>query len=214
MTRLPGQFPPAVLVGLVATCWLAIGIGFYEANWDISFFKPMSGVVLVVSVALGGFDRWLWRWKLVERYHSVPNLNGTWRGELRSSWTDPQTGHPTPAIPIVLVIRQTYSAISVRAFTTESSSVTVAANVELEAEATHLVTYVFRNEPRLLVQDRSRTAYGGARLQLAGAKDRLEGSYWTDRGPHGELRVVRVSRDHVLDFQSGAALAGAGATQK
>jgi hypothetical protein len=204
--KVPGQFPPRILVGLAACAWFAVAVVLYGASPDLGFFKPMTLVSGFLALVLAGFDRWLWRMPGLVQVHGVPDLNGTWKGELRSMWIDPTTGAAPPPIPTFIVIRQTYTAISVRTFTVESSSVSVAAGLVAEPDSSLVLTYIFRNEPTLSVQDRSRLHHGGVKLVLGGKSDKLFGSYWTDRCSKGEVALTRVSKAAALDFETASEL--------
>lgn len=205
--KVPGQFPLGILVGLAACTWFAVAVALYGASPDLGFFKPMTLVSGALAAVLAGFDRWVWRIPGFASVHGVPDLNGTWHGELRSMWIDPATGASPAPIPILVVVRQTYTAISIRTFTAESSSVSIAAGLVAEPDGSLVLTYLYRNEPKLSVQDRSRTHHGGVRLALVGEADKFEGSYWTDRTSKGELSLRRVGRKAVLDFEAGKKLA-------
>ena len=207
--RVPGQVPLAILVCLAACTWFVVGVLLYGARPDMGFFKPMSIVVGITATALAAYDRWLWRTLGLPTLHGIPDLNGTWFGEIRSMWTNPATGIEPAALPVALVIRQTYSALSLRMFTGESTSVSLAAGLQREIDGRIVVSYLFRNEPALSVQDNSRVHHGGARLALGGDRDVLDGSYWTDRDSKGEMTLRRVSRARALDLEAAQRLAPA-----
>jgi hypothetical protein len=204
--RVPGQFPLTILVGLAACTWLLVAAGLYGAEAEFGFFKPMSIVTGVLATALAACDRWLWRIPGLSFLHGVPDLNGTWRGEIHSIRKD-DDGQPRAPIPIALVIRQSYTSLSVSLFTAESSSVSIAAGLSTEADGRTVVSYLYRSEPKLSAQDRSRVHHGGVKLTLIGDGDILDGAYWTDRDSKGEIRVKQVSRwSHALDLESARAL--------
>jgi hypothetical protein len=202
----PGRFPLTILVGLAACTWLAVAVVLYDATPELAFFKPLSIVAGVVATILALFDRLIWRIPYLDLVHGVPNLNGTWKGELRSMWVAPDTGQPPPPKVVYLVVRQTYSSATVRMLTDESSSLSIAASLVPETDGSLLLTYLYRNEPKLSVQDKSRLHYGGVKLRLVGKNDRLSGEYWTHRESKGEMDFERVSRQSVLDFGSAKAL--------
>ncbi len=204
--KVPGKFPMSILVGMAALTWFLVAVGFFGAPASMAFFKPMSIVVGVLTGVLAGWDRWVWRIPKLSLVHGVPDLNGTWKGQLASLWTDPETGETPPAIAVVVVIRQTYTSVTVTTFTEESTSVSVAAGLTTEPDGRHVLASMYRNEPKLTAQERSRPHHGGVRLNLAGDEDKLEGHYWTDRGTSGEMKLVRAGRKHVLDYATGAAL--------
>jgi hypothetical protein len=207
--KVPGKFPVAILVGLAACTWVTAGALVYGMDAGWSFFKPFTIVVAVIAAVLAGYDRFLWKLPVFSAAHDVPNLNGTWLGDRSTLWKDPKTGIVPPDAKSVMVIRQTFTSITVMSFTAESLSMSVAAGIAREADGGRLVvTYVFRNEPKLPKRPESPTHYGGARLDIGGNKDVLSGHYWTDRDSKGTATFKRVSKDHALDFESGLALAG------
>lgn len=65
-----------------------------------------SAVILLLFI----FDRWAWRWPLTNELIKRPDLHGTWKCELRSSYEE-RAGE---AIESYLVIDQTYTRICIR----------------------------------------------------------------------------------------------------
>ncbi|MBP6858991.1 MAG: hypothetical protein KBC33_04165, partial [Candidatus Pacebacteria bacterium] len=78
------------------------------------------------------FTKWLWRLKFLQSWLiKIPDLQGTWRGELKSDWIDPKTGKGIDPIPMVLVIRQTFSSIKCTLMTKESTSYSTTADINV-----------------------------------------------------------------------------------
>jgi len=204
--KVPGKFPLFILVGLAACTWVAVAVGVYGTKPDVGFFRPMGVVTVVLATGLAAYDRWLWRIPGFALAHGISNLNGTWIGELRKISPDNAGKSTRRPKPVAMVVHQTYTALSLRMFTSESGSVSVAAGLSLESDGGVFVTYVYRNDPRLAVQDKSRVHLGGARLALRGNGDVLEGAYWTDRDSKGEITLRRVSRKRALDLESAQKL--------
>ena len=208
---MPGRIPLSILVALAACTWAVVLVAL-GADVELGFFKPFSIVVGVIATALAAFDRWVWRWPGVRALHGRPQLAGTYWGEIRSDWKDRETGQKVGPIPAALVVGQTFTGLSVSLFTAESSSATVAASLVDGSDGRQLVAGLYRNEPRLSVQERSRVHYGGLKLDIGGeAEDRLHGSYWTDRGTSGELDFQRVDSKRARDFEMARALSASDA---
>lgn len=202
---MPGRLPISILVGLAACTWaLVLVVAGSDVGWE--FAKPFSLVVGVISGALAGFDRWVWRWPGVRGVVGRPDLEGTYWGVIRSEWVNPETGQKHTPIPAAVVIRQSYTAITVTLFTADSSSSTIAAALDELPDGRFAVAGLYRSEPRLSVQGRSRMHHGGLRLHLAGPDTRLHGSYWTDRGTQGEMEFSRVSQKRSADFTEASGL--------
>ena len=166
----------------------------------------VSPAVSAVLLSLWFFDRFAWRWPLVRRLGgSRPNLGGIWKGTVVSPWVSPETNEVVPPIEAYMVVRQTFSTLSLRLLTAESSSEAASADVLRASDGTCQVAWVYRNDPRMSVRHRSEIHYGAGRLRIVG-KDNptaLEGHYWTDRDTKGELHFSsRVSA--VADSFDGA----------
>jgi hypothetical protein len=190
-----------VLVAVGVIVWGAVlyfnGVPLYSA-----LLKPFSWVVTVVAFAWEGFDRWAWRWKWLHPWFVArPDLQGTWRGELRSDWMAPGAGQEMPPVEAYMVVRQTYSTIDLRLFTAESGSDVLAAQVVEGAAGLHTVAATYRNVPRMLRRGQSPMHFGAVLLHVRGDPAvSLDGAYWTDRGTKGEIDLRIRSRLLANDF--------------
>lgn len=195
-----------VIVGLMACVWaLIIGI-----NIEFSFFRPLSFIVGLVGTLLALYNRYVWKWPLINKLHSRPLLMGTYKGKLHSSYINPETQEGIKPIETYIVILQTYSGIVIRQFTKESTSYTVSASINHEQhQEIQYITGLYRNEPTLSIQGRSPVHYGGLKLDIIGTnrKVRLKGSYWTDRKTIGDLEFEFLDREQAKDFKSAKLLA-------
>lgn len=157
-----------------------------------TWFRPFSTVVGALLLLLVVFDIWAWRWRLLHGWFVPrPDLRGTWCAELQSDWKNPDTDSGVGPIVAYLVVRQTFSSLSVRMLTAESASELVAAEINKASDGTYRLAAVYRNEPKLSVRNRSPIHYGALVLDVQGdpVKD-LAGYYWTDRNSRGELRTL------------------------
>ncbi len=157
-----------------------------------TWFRPFSTVVGVLLLLLVAFDVWAWRFRILHGWFVPrPDLRGTWRVELQSDWKDPKTGAVIGPIVAYLVVRQTFSSLSIRMLTAESASELVAAEINKAGDGTYRLAAVYRNEPKLSVRDRSPMHYGALVLDVQGDPvEGLAGYYWTDRSSRGELRTL------------------------
>lgn len=205
---LVSNFFTTALVVLAVGAWAVI----LSANgWVIptSFFAPLSTVVSVLSVALLVFDKWAWSWWGLGLLTRHPDLRGTWKGTIESSWVDPATATAKAPIGCFLIVKQTYTGLHLRLMTSESTSVSLATTLVEEADGSWSVNGIYRNEPRMILQESSRIHHGGLVLRVGGPPpDTLAGHYWTDRGTRGEMRLVRVSRESADDYLAAEKRAG------
>lgn len=196
----------STLIFIAALVWAVLLI-IQGVSVTFSFFRWFSTVVGVLVVLIGVFDRWAWHLPILHPWFvSQPDLRGTWKGQLFSTWTDPKAGSSTPPIDGYLVIRQTFSSIQMMLFTNESSSELVSSSVLPEANGGHVVAGIYRNTPRLLKRAGSPIHHGGILLHVRGSPPQvLEGEYWTDRDTKGELRFTGRSNRILPSFEAATA---------
>lgn len=199
---------------LPLTILVAVAIGVHALvlsrnGWVIpaSFFAPLSVVVSALSLFLLVFDKWAWAWPLVRVFAKRPDLRGTWKADIRSTWQDPDLGSSGKPIEAYLVIRQTASCVYVRLMTQESQSMSVAASLVLEADGVHVLSSIYRNESRLSKRTSSPIHHGGLILRLSGSPvKRMSGHYWTDRKSDGEIELKHITRQTADDFSEARGL--------
>jgi len=163
--------------------------------------------VLVAGIVLTAWDRWIWRISSLQRFEFVPSvISGTWKGLLVSAWVDPVTGSPPPPKSVYLVIRQTFSSVSVMLLTNESRSRSTLARVG-RVDGVSSLDYMYINRPDNSVEHRSRMHHGSTSLDVSGSPaTRLRGRYWTDRDSRGELDFKERVADLASDFSDAEGL--------
>lgn len=170
-----------------------------------SLIAPYGLIVFLSSVAFFLFDRWLWRWPLVKRVHARPVLDGTWHGEIRSTWA-PDGDEGTIVSDVFLVYRQRFWSVSFRLMTGESESSPVTATLNAATDRVCRFVGVYRNEPDAAHRSRSGIHYGTLTMKVPSQdSDELTGSYWTDRETTGDLVVRRLSSRHLGSHAEGLA---------
>lgn len=160
---------------------------------SIDFLAPFGTVVGIITFVVTMFNKYLWSWKIFRGWYvKQPDLRGTWKVELRSSWINPETGEEIGPIYAYAVIRQSLTSLSFRLMTKESRSVLIAYSIEQqENEDLFKLVGVYRNEPRIELQGvRSEMHHGSFTLEIHGAPVyELEGHYWTDRNTKGGIKL-------------------------
>lgn len=183
--------------------WIAaltlMGVGVPDGIW-----KPFGVVSLFVSGVLFIYERWAWSWVPV-RISSTPDLRGTWRATLDSTWVDPKTSQKIAPIEAYFTIVQTATSLTLCMLTKESRSWTLVAKLE-QVDGTNQVVGVYRSDPGALVRGRSPIHYGGLRLHVGGPPTSLHGEYWTERGTKGEITLEFSKRTLAHDFATAQAL--------
>ncbi len=191
---------------LVAAIWLAMlqfkGVPLGINLEALKLIPEAAGYASFISAI---FAKWLWHFRIFKGWLVlIPNLSGTWKGEIRSSWIDPTTGATKGPIESFVVIRQTLFRLSCVLMTKESTSYSRA--VSLMADSIHgniTLDYTYSNSPRVSVQHRSNAHEGACSLDFKSTpKKRLVGKYWTERGTKGEMDFEFMNGDHRQAFDS------------
>lgn len=173
-----------VAAGIWAGLLILNGVSV-KATWA----TPFSSVIGILLVLLAIFDLWIWKWPIFRGWLvNRPYLGGTWNVSIKSDWIDPATGNPREPIAAYLAVRQTFSTMSMRLMTAESYGDLLTGEIARGADGTFRIGAIYRNEPKLLVRDRSPIHYGAFLLQVEGSPPtNLSGHYWTDRNTKGEM---------------------------
>ena len=190
------------IIVLLASLILGVFLIIDGAPVEIAWLRLLSLVVTVLMFLLSFFDLFLWKF-LPESLIKKPKIYGTWRGTIDSNWVDPETGKQIDPIECYTVIRQTFSTVSYRQMTAESTSDLVVSEIIPSPDKTFRLIGVYFNEPRILIQGRSPIHYGGIRMNVIGLPaTKLSGEYWTSRNTAGELNLTERTKKFLHDFQS------------
>lgn len=167
-------------------------------------FGMFSKAVTVDGVVVFVFAKWIWKLRIFRHWLVLtPNLNGTWRGEIRSTWEDPVTKKRPAAIPSVLTIKQSLFTLSCVIRTEEMTSRSFsAAFVINDEEQREEICYSYSSVPNQTVIERSRQHAGTALLEIDESRNpqTLCGHYWSDRKTTGQLEYSFLHRQHTKCF--------------
>lgn len=169
--------------------------------------KPYSLTLVVLTSGWSLYNKYFWRMWPLKLFVRMPNLNGTWKAELESTYTDPVTGESRGLINAYVVIRQTFSSFSVRLLTEGGhESFSVASSFDIKEDGTTYVYGVYQGEPSLT--DRKAVSaihYGSFRYKvIANPALKLKGHYWTDRGTSGSIALSDRRSVWVDSYDSAA----------
>lgn len=189
-----------IQLGTFALIWFALISFFGESAPDFRDYKMIFGklpqAIAIYSVFYFIFTKWAWRLRIFQKWFvRVPDLEGTWKGNLISSWVNPKTNLGVDPIPATLVIRQDFYKTTCRLFTKESQSFSISADITQGPDGALCLSYTYTNKPGVLIRDRSAIHDGAAILQvIQQPKPILEGDYWTSRGTSGSMEFKFKSR--------------------
>ena len=158
----------------------------FEPQWWIS----APSAVVIYQILYYTFDHFIWKYRLLRylRIVTVPNLNGKWKGHIKSSYEPNEQDYP-----ISVVITQQWSKILVRLETDKSHSKSIAASFLMEDSSSPELMYVYGNEPRSITPESMHPHTGTTRLRLDGSV--LQGTYYTGRGrsTFGDIRLEKCN---------------------
>lgn len=132
------------------------------------------GVILIKA-----FDLWIWKWKWISKLHGVPVLANAYDGVLKSSYNERKKYKGR------LTVKQTFTKISLKYKSDESSSFSIIADIIDDHDVNQLI-YTYQNDPKANIQERSPIHHGTAILNIDNI-DKIEGNYFTERGTVGYM---------------------------
>jgi hypothetical protein len=190
-----------ITLGIFVFCLLFLisGVNFEQiALTDV--FRSMSSATVITLFFHIAFKKWIWRYQWIPFINPtivmVPNLHGTWKGILQSSWTDPESGKTIDPIVITAYIRQTFTSISVEVHTDQMVSKSYIAGIRTDSETqTQELCYTYSSKASASSIDYNPWHDGTAKLAIhIGSTFKLKGDYWTLRKTIGTMELHRVSK--------------------
>ena len=180
----------AAFVGRCAYSWAALNgyivgtISALETGYNLISFAGES--IAASTFIMWVFNNWAWKcsW-LNQLVGGMPILAERYEGTLTFVW-DGREQHRTSTIKI----KQTFLHVAVILTTNESSSASVTASIETIHNEKQLV-YIYLNNPKAEIQDRSTIHYGTAMLSVENPS-RLTGNYYTGRLTRGSMDFMAV----------------------
>lgn len=195
---MPKRTDIQIVISLAALVW-AVLLFSQGVPLSAKLLRPYSLTIAIVIVLLFLFDEWLWRWSIVERLIRHPSIYGTWQGELKSDWEDPKTGKTNDPFTVYLCVRQSFSVLSLRLMSAESSSESLLCDLTYSRHSISTLTSTYQNVPRPGVRHRSAIHFGAMTLELSGLPvTQMTGFYWTDRKTCGEI-TFSIRRKETYD---------------
>jgi len=180
--------PLLIAVISVSLAWLLNWI-LNALHLTIPWWIDAPSVMGFYGLLYSLFNRCFWRVPILRKVGlvKVPNLTGTWKGYVASSFDEHCTKHDA-----TVTIRQNWSGISITFQTEHSSSHSLTACILSESPIGAVLNYEYLNEPKPDARETMHAHRGTARLTLKGGS--LEGEYYTgrDRQSYGSLSLRRL----------------------
>lgn len=186
----------SIIIG--AGIWFVL---FILNGFEVTSFESLKSINIGISASSlfwFGYFNWAWKWEYVRRLLYRPDVNGTWLGEFTSDWKN-EHGIENPPRKFVLVIRQNWFSISIRAFTDRQKTESYVETLIFDdSKGVKLLAYLF-SEKRVGAGDHG-PRQGAAELDLIedDCAKYLEGHFWTQAGTRGYIKVKRASSNEFM----------------
>ncbi|HEY4712139.1 MAG TPA: hypothetical protein VIH69_05640 [Dehalococcoidia bacterium] len=179
------------LLSVVAAWLLHLVLGYLPVA--VPWWIDMPSVLGFFALIRTTFDKTLWKNKIVRKVLgiTIPDLNGSWKGLLLSSYTGQTIPHDAE-----LMVVQSWTTILISLETTTSISRSQTAAFVLDQPPGLSLKYEYLCEPRPNAKETVHTHRGTAELRVKSSGTLLEGDYYTgrDRQTYGTLKFQRESR--------------------
>lgn len=176
---------------------------YFKSESDITFLsilKLLPKVVTIDIIIIGLFSAFLWKWKIFKGWLvPFPNLNGTWKGFIQTTWIDPQTNERPAPIPAIVTIKQSFFNISCVMRTAEMTSRSIVSDFVLDKEnQLKRLVYTYDSNPKQTVKERSPQHCGTMVFDISESQKRqLIGEYWTGRKTTGHIEMNFWKKEHL-----------------
>jgi hypothetical protein len=176
--------PLSVAIASIVAAWSSSAL-LVALKLNLPWWVDAPSVLGFYGLFFVAFDKRLWRLSPMRRLLGMPDLNGTYRGYVRSSFDRHRSRYAA-----ILRIRQTWTEINIVMTTRTSSGQSVNASIITE---TGTLTYEYLNEPKAGTIGTMHIHRGTGTLNLV-SDGRLEGEYYSgrDRQTYGLMHFVRV----------------------
>lgn len=158
----------------------------------INYVKIVPTVVTIDTAVIFLFTQYFWKWKIFKEWLvPFPNLNGTFKGTIRTTWIDPITNERPAPIPAILTVNQSFFSISCVMRTEEMASYSFISDFIVDKDnQVKKLSYSYTSNPKQVVIERSPQHLGTIVFEIDETpKIRLVGEYWTGRKTTGNIEM-------------------------
>jgi hypothetical protein len=158
---------------------------------EIPWWIDAPSVLGFYGILMWAYDNYLWNRSPVSSlpWFFIPDLNGKWDVEIKSSYHDFET-----TVKAHAAIRQTATKMSIGLKTDISSSYsTTASLMKTDRVSQYELIYHYINEPKADSEKTLNIHHGTSCMEFSDA-DRMEGDYFSGRGRvnYGKISFVRT----------------------
>jgi hypothetical protein len=166
--------PIALALISIGAAWL-VSLLLSAAGIQVPWYLDAPSPFALFGLLFAAFDRTIWNKSWVRRAGivRVPDLRGSWKGTLVSSYDN-------VARTVEVTIHQTWRTILVTMQSDHSGSRSTVAAIFVSDPVGPILTYQYRNDPRAIAPATMHKHDGTATVVFTGR--RLDGDYYAGRG--------------------------------
>ena len=156
-------------------------------------FKMFTVSITIFGVIYYLYDNFLWKTSILHKVHKIPNLNGSWNGSFLSSKLDDNGVNYNGTSE--MVIKQTWSKISITAYFNKSTSDSHSARININGNDGIELKFEYYNKAEQSVIPTMMKHTGFNILRYISSENKLVGDYFTDknRSTNGTITVIKVA---------------------
>jgi hypothetical protein len=169
---------------------------FYVAvPWYIGWMIDAPTIGSFYGIFYKLFDNFLWRYTLkrLRPFSTIPDLKGTWKGELVSSYNN-------TAIQVIVYIHQTWSKLLLELESDTSRSYTIMAKLNVKPGRENGLRYEYYNELKKFGTTPEHR--GSGHLLPSSDGKTLTGKYYTSEGSSNTGTIIlHLLTKEILDYE-------------
>jgi hypothetical protein len=166
----------------------------------IIIVKLIPKVITIDLLVVSLFSVFLWKLRIFKGWLvPFPDLNGTWKGYIQTTWIDPKTNERPAPIPAILTIKQSFFKISCVMRTAEMTSRSIVSDFVLDKDnQMNRLLYSYDSNPIQTVKERSPQHCGTMAFDIVEKPERkIIGEYWTGRKTTGQIEMNYWKKEKV-----------------
>ena len=196
-----------VVIAVTAITWVVAAkiFGLPDTFWEA--ILPFFTAVTVTGIFLVIYDRYLWHFYAVRQWVAQrPDLQGVWKVTIRPVKLDEHSEQAPDAIIGYAQFDQTASSLSMRLYTEDSRSTTIAYAIRKIEQNQFRLVIVYQNRPKVKERAREGTIHDGTAIYEFGgySPERLAGEYWTEKPTRGEIELSDRRTDKIDSYEAGS----------
>lgn len=162
-----------------------------STSFNIPWWLDSPAIIGFYGIFYSIFNKWLWKCNIFRKIRLVklPNLNGSWKGYVTSSYDEYSEKYDAD-----FEIKQDWNRISIMGKFKMSKSYSISGSILIDDRTEITVSYDYMNEPFTQSTNTMAIHRGFNRLSLSPNGKELSGLYFSGRGREniGELKLEKV----------------------